>query len=472
MPDKEQETESENSDVPPGNEPDPSESNQTALAAKIFEAEALLTQGSPEAVASLGSKVATLESDLAELKEMTPRPPRLTDLEVAVLAVKGHFQRASGLLDASEATYRAALEILRSDGDNDEAVKTRIANLWTCCGLSALSSNAAEAWTRSVGHFDKAISVRESIPDPTLSDRWGLSASWLNRGDALTRLGGEQNLNGSLEAAQKAADLLLDFDLDENPVFRTRMAIAWMNQGAAYTELTSEYRRNLRENAFESYQTAIETLRPGADLKIPESERILAVALTNLSRARLQLGGHLPEQGVREAREALELINGHESNDPEVAGLGITARISLCRSLEQLQPDDAGDLEITDIAEEGLTVALNIRRNAGNTAVNEAAVGELMRCGAEAYLQHSPHFLTDYLMEFLSPDENELHLADLGACHEVAVQVLWKGIAGLQEKGFQDIGTEAYGKRETLLMSWQQCREDLAEIRSRYFILE
>ncbi len=470
MSDEKEENES-NGPVQNDSENTLTEQYQQSLAEHIIEVESLLAEVSPATLKSLADKVAALESELATLKEITPPPPRLRDLEVAVINVKGHVERAFGKLEASEATYREAIAILEATDDGDESVKQRIANLWTCCGLSALSGTSKESWERAIEHFDKAISIRDKTPDPALSDLWGLSASWLNRGDALSRLGGEENLNLSLEAAQKAARILESFDLGENPPFRTRMALAWMNQGAAYIQLTSEYGRNHRDDTFKAYETAIDILRPGADSGIPESKRVLAVTLTNLSRARLQLGGQSPESGVAEAREVIALISGNEVDDHEMANLGITARIALCRSLELLEQDNPEELEMTDIAEEGLSVALKVRKNAGKMFLSEGAVGELMRCGAEAYLKHSPHFLTDYLMEFLTPDENDNHLADVGACHEVAVQVLWQGIAELQEKGFQDIGTEAYEKRESLLISWHQCREKLAEIRARYFEL-
>ncbi|MDF1740003.1 MAG: tetratricopeptide repeat protein [Verrucomicrobiales bacterium] len=467
MPDEREESES-GEPAQTGAENTLTEQYQKALADKIIEVEALLVEASPASLPLLADKIATLETDLAAIRQLTPPPPRLRDLEVAVFTVKGHVERNFGKFEASEATYGEAIRILQAAGNDDESVSQRIANLWTCCGLSALSENSKEARERSIGHFDKAISIRENTPEPTLSDQWGLSASWLNRGDALSRLGGEENLNLSLEATGKAAEILESFNLDENPAFRTRMALAWMNRGAAYIDLTSEYGRPHQDDAIDAYQTAIEKLRPGAEKGIPETERILAVALTNLSRARLQLGGHFPEAGVAEAREALTLVGENEIADLELANLGITARISLCRSLELLQGNTPGDLEVTDIAEEGLSIVMKVRKNIGRFFPGEAMLGELMRCGAEAYLKHSPHFLADYLMEFLS-DENENHLADVGACHEVAVQVLWQGISELQEKGFQDIGTEAFEKREALLISWHQCREALAEIRARYF---
>ncbi len=467
MPDEREENES-GEPVQSGAENTLTEQYQKALADKIIEVEGLLVEATPASLPLLADKIATLEKDLAAIKQVTPPPPRLMDLEAAVFTVKGHVERNFGKFEASEATYREAIEVLQRAGGEEESISQRIANLWTCCGLSALSGTSRESWERAIEHFDRAISVRENTPDPSPANLWGLSASWLNRGDALSRLGGETNLDLSLEAAQKAESILRSFDPGENPPFRTRMALAWMNQGAAYIQLTSEYGRKHRDDTFNAYQTAIDILRPGADSGAEESKRVLAVTLTNLSRARLQLGGQSPEAGVAEAREALALIGAHEIEDLELANLGITARIALCRSLELLKEATGEDLEITDIAEEGLSVALKVKENVGRLFISESTLGELMRCGAEAYLKHSPHFLTDYLLEFLS-DENENHLADVGACHEAAVQVLWQGIAELQEKGFQDIGTEAFEKREALLISWHQCREKLAGIRARYF---
>jgi hypothetical protein len=225
----------------------------------------------------------------------------------------------------------------------------------------------------------------------------------------------------------------------------------------------------MQEQAIAHHAEAVAVLRPGAEAGIEESRRMLAVALCNLSRARLILAKSGCTAGETEAREALTWLGDAELSSPETLTLGLTARITAACHLESSRQDDECFLDLTDLAEEALAIAAEGRRRHGRHVVNAGLLGELTRLGAHAYLIVSPAFLADFLLDLLDPERTENHFADVAEVHEAAVRVLWRGIAEVQKAGFAGIGSEDYEARRERLVDWEECRERLAAIRDRYF---
>ncbi|HEY8966677.1 MAG TPA: hypothetical protein VIM58_09550, partial [Candidatus Methylacidiphilales bacterium] len=67
------------------------------------------------------------------------------------------------------------------------------ASAWMHRGMDVLAEAAPSAskLEEAVGHFDRAIALRRTLPlaeNPFF--RYGLSAGWINRGDAFARIGG------------------------------------------------------------------------------------------------------------------------------------------------------------------------------------------------------------------------------------------------------------------------------------------
>ena len=76
----------------------------------------------------------------------------------------------------------------------------------------------------------------------------------MNRGDALTRLGSAENLAEAVRSYDQALVLLRTLDLESNPLFRKRLALAWMNRGITLQEQGTPV--SLRA-ALESFDEAI-----------------------------------------------------------------------------------------------------------------------------------------------------------------------------------------------------------------------
>lgn len=440
--------------------PDPLSSFIEGLA----ECERLLQEGSPtslEGARALASRLA------AGLVDLPPAGVRQIDLMSALLTARGHAERYLGRPLEAVLTYNEALDLHPAD-DGDSRSRNRRANLLTCRGLALLDAGEKSRLEEALRSFDESITAREA-DDASEAERWGLSAAWLNRADALAGLGGRGQLHEAVGSTARARTILEELGPETHPPYRSRLALAWMKSGEYLTRLCTMCGENMQAEAIAHHQKAVEVLRPGAEAGIEESRRVLAVALCNLSRVHLVLGqkGSLP--GERHARECLFWLGNTELESPETLHLGLTARISAACHHESASDDTDRFLELTDLAEDALAVAAEGRRRFGPQAVSATLLGELTRLGAHAYLIASPGFLDEFLLDTLDPDRSENHFADVAEVHESAVRVLWRGIAGIQKAGFAGIGSAEYELHRGRLVAWQHCRERLAAIRDRYF---
>src|SRR6476659_4499567 len=81
----------------------------------------------------------------------------------------------------------------------------QLASAWMKRGIALLDNTSPAALREAVDCFDLAIELRSALPlylDPRF--RYGLSAGWLNRGDALTRLGSLKDLAEALRSYDEA----------------------------------------------------------------------------------------------------------------------------------------------------------------------------------------------------------------------------------------------------------------------------
>ncbi len=73
--------------------------------------------------------------------------------------------------------------------------KNQLASDWMHRGIDLLNENSGATLAQAVLCFDEAIALRLTLPlDENPFFRYGLSAGWINRGDALARLKNDHSL--------------------------------------------------------------------------------------------------------------------------------------------------------------------------------------------------------------------------------------------------------------------------------------
>ncbi len=439
------------------------------LYAELRSVEEEMGRGDTAALHSASERVGRLEEWLGE--EGDGGEEGWAETASTIQTARGHVERVLFRIDPAAAAYTKALAHLERAEMLPLQRARREANLRTYLGLTCLLGHTAAHWEEAVGHFDVSIRLREADPDQNEALLWGLSAAWLNRGDALGRLGGSEKLLEAIRCHETAATLLAGFDLRARPGYRTRLALCHLNIGAAKTELTLRHALSEGEAALFHYRRAGEVLRPGAEAGIEESKRMLAVVLANTSRARLLVTPDAFADSEKEAREALIWIEGYDTEDWELLNLDLTARLALCVAQRSQDSHAASAPEITDLVEEGLAHLRSHLSLGGRLELFETVAGQLFRCGAETYGEHLPRFLSDFLLDHLDPERGAGGLERSPSCHEAAVETLWRETGRLKHEGFSTLGTDEYERRAELESEWHRCRERLAEIRAAHFLL-
>ncbi len=253
----------------------------------------------------------------------------------------------------------------------------------------------------------------------------------------------------------------------ETSLHRRSLALASLKSGESLIQRCLERGEANEAVAINLHREAVALLRPDAVSGFAESRQLLAVALCQLSRARLILDKKGSADGLQEARESLVWLGDAELCSRETLRLSLTARISAACHLESTSRNQDRFLDLTDIAEEALSVAAEGLRLWGNDAVDPALVGDLIRLGGDAYLVASPDFLAEFLLDWLDPERREPSLSGVTAANGAALDVLARGISWLRESGFTGAGSKDGARNGERLAAWEQCRERLATIRDR-----
>lgn len=318
---------------------------------------------------------------------------------------------------------------------------------WMHRGIDLLNMATTPAGLEeAVRCFDQAIALRRLLPLAENSRyRYGLAAGWMNRGDALARLGAKEHLAESVKSYDEALRLLRTLPLDEDPLYPRRLAIAWINRGFAWQKGNSPADAT---EAIRCFREALAVLEDSPAALIADQGLLRAGALTNLAGALLNTSDQPAPEARRLAHLALALIEGTERTDAPAAEAGFKARHVLCRSIAAEFGDGKSippELRTvtTNAVDDGLALARywEQRGERGFRALAE----DLFRFGCRVYPAGQPRVLAEFILENLDP-ENADGVPPLNReMREAAVAALWNALKEIQRAGFPSPSTPRFG---------------------------
>jgi hypothetical protein len=274
-------------------------------------------------------------------------------------------------------------------------------------GISVMSEDRPEAASEALACFDQALQLRERLPlhqSPAL--RYGLAACWLNRADALMRLGGGAQVAEAIRSCEQAIALLRTLRLAEDPRFPRRLAMAHHNRGL-FLQFNGARQA---DEVLAAFDDALAVLQHPDAASIEDRQYLLAVVWMNMAIAGSSLGTTESDARARAAAmQAIGLVAAVEADNLAAAEVGLKARHALCRTFAarlssalsepQAMPDDVH--EATDAVDDGLAL---IRRweQKGETRFRMVAC-DLFSFGGRVYLIYQPQFLQEFLNDNLDP---------------------------------------------------------------------
>ncbi|MEO5716603.1 MAG: tetratricopeptide repeat protein [Luteolibacter sp.] len=249
-------------------------------------------------------------------------------------------------------------------------------------------------WQTALGHFEKAIEIREALPwRSDVESAWVLAAAWINRSDVLRMLG---NTDEGILSLDRAIEAMQHVPLETNAGYADRLILAWINRATACGEA------DRMADALAGFSKAEELLETWGGTPTPGRKLMASMLHANRARVLLEMGSTVGSwQSARLAVDFLKISNDLTGPAAEAA---IKARGILCRALAMLlnQPDGIALAQdwiarATDSAEE----ALAISRSSGYRG---AWIADLVRYGAKIYRVCQPHFLAEFIREWTTGD--------------------------------------------------------------------
>ncbi|MFO1487071.1 MAG: hypothetical protein U1F65_01200 [Verrucomicrobiota bacterium] len=318
--------------------------------------------------------------------------------------------------------------------------------------------------------FDAAITLRRQLPlaaNPWF--RYGLIAGWLNRADALTRLGSADNLNEALGCFDEALAQLRELPMNESHLFVKRLAIAWLNRGLTFMKRGDG--GSLRQSV-DCFAEAVAAAKNYLGLCPEEARPLLAAAWLNRGIVLLRLGPAQAEPARTAARQALSVISAVERDDEATAEVGFKARHVLCQALAILitgSDSVPARLELlaeaTDAVDEGMALGRHWETR-GQRRFRPEVAG-LFHFGCRAFQAHQPHFLVEFLLENLDPAESEGAFGDSVLMQATALNAIWHSLQDLQRDGFKAMNTPDFERLLARLGDLRIAGERLSVLRAR-----
>jgi hypothetical protein len=287
-------------------------------------------------------------------------------------------------------------------------------------GIRLMATTGPSVATAALDYFDRALDIRRRLPldtDPLL--RYGLAACWLNRAEALVRLGGDARLAAALVANDAGIVLLRTLPMQDDPRFRRRLAIAQQNRGLALQARSGE---SPSDDACAAFAEAIATLEHDDAAGVPDRHYLLAATLVNLANALvIQPGADAAASAHDAALRATALVGDSEEQDEDAADVGLRARHVLCRSLAARLstastaasgiPDDMH--EASDLVDDGLALTRAWERQGVDRF--RSLAHDLFRFGARLYASYQPQFLDEFIRENTDPAQSSAGYVDSDA---------------------------------------------------------
>lgn len=330
------------------------------------------------------------------------------------------------------------------------------ASEWMHLGIDLMSQDQPTELKKAIACFDEAIALRLTLP---LADnpghRYGLAAGWMNRADALSRLGAKDQLVESVKAYDEALALLHSLPLAENPLYPRRMAIALINRGLVRQR---EGARADMEDAVRCFREALALLEKPAASSITDLARLRAGALVNLADVLIEAGYSSAQESQAFARQALRAIAESERTDRTAAATGFKARHVLCRAIATQSLDGKSiPPELVPAATAAVDGGLALARHWQGQGESgfRPMVEDLFRFGCRLHQTGEPRQLADFILECVDPERAPGVLPLNGEIYAAAVAALWSALQEIQQGGFYSLTTPRF---ENVLENLRQLR--------------
>jgi len=342
--------------------------------------------------------------------------------------------------------------------------RNAVAKVWMKRGIALLSANDVAALPEALTCFDQALAIRRELPfEASAWYRWLLTACWMNRGDVLTRLGKPTDLTAAVQSFDEAIFHLQKLPLEADSQYRGRLALAWMNRSLA---LRSQATPESLQAALQSLDHGKTVIEESVSAELPVNTALLPILQINRAALLLEVSPPRMLEAMQEAEDALTLSKPTEHLNLQAAEIGLKARHIFCRAvaiLLETPPVDtsrADDwiMQATDKVDEAMQLTARWESQDGSGPFH-ALRHELFRYGCNLLLAYQPHFMAEFLLDVLDPEQGSPLLAKADDLYQAGLEALDLAAAEMRRHGPLDLGLQKMDRLIEVLESMSQAAE-------------
>lgn len=342
--------------------------------------------------------------------------------------------------------------------------RNAVAKVWMKRGIALLSANDAAALPEALNCFEQALAIRRELPfEESTWYRWLLTACWMNRGDVLTRLGNPADLAAAVQSFDEAIFHLQKLPLEQDSQYCGRLALAWMNRSLALRAQATPESLHAALLSLDHGKTVIEESEAKG---LPVNTALLPILLINRAALLLEASPPRMQAAMQVTEEALTLCQQTEHLNLQAAEIGLKARHIFCRAVALLLETPPVDtsraddwiMQATDKVDEAmqLTARWESQKEAGPF---HAMRHELFRYGCNLLLAYQPHFMAEFLLDVLDPEQGSPLLAKAEDLYQVGLEALDLAAAEMRRRGPLDLGLQKMDRLIEVLESMSHAAE-------------
>jgi tetratricopeptide (TPR) repeat protein len=250
-------------------------------------------------------------------------------------------------------------------------------------------------WRKAADCFLEAGRLRELLPwREDVECAWMFAAAWLNFGDMLLRIGDPELLPDAVVSFDKVIAAMAHVPLEGKPEHAERLALTRLNRAGAWTD-QGEWAA-----AMEDFEEAERVLGIWGEEATPVSRFLSAMLQVNRGRLKIQMQEAIP--ALDDIAAALEKLKPLTLTG-EIAQAHIQAWSLRCRALALLLDEPGGAEKVGDWIAEATDSAEEALKWIRASGFRDTWVTDLVRYGAKIYQACQPHFLGEFLIEWLGP---------------------------------------------------------------------
>ncbi|MBE2213438.1 MAG: hypothetical protein IAE82_06170 [Opitutaceae bacterium] len=403
-----------------------------------------------------------------------PADPRLAHaLELIAEAEKLTIPGDAASLGRAAAHAEASIELLRAFVGSTPTPEARnlLAAAWMRRGVVLLVLNLEPRLPESIRCFDEAIRLRRELlaahKHPALVH--AQASSFLGRGDALARQGGETNLRQALASYDEAIALLDTLPVRQSPQLMAQVIAAHGSRAAVFEALRSP---DAIAQAVQVHRGIAELIRGTPAEKHPDFRLHLGAAHANA--ANLLLVGDAPTFDPAAARaesdQARIAVEGLERDNPVAGEIAIKARRGVCRAIAALveaRGNGSAPREflnaMTDAADEALALARQWEAK-GVLRFRPLAI-ELFAFGANLYVRHQTHFFAEFVLDNLDPEQSADAFRNCPEMHGLATTLVADALRHYERDRMITTATKDVDRQIEIMQGLRHAAERLAAVK-------